>query len=254
MGTELVPRDTMELAFGVALAGVDYDRVKRLLSSNEGISDLIPSDTPPDVIWTDLQICCQIMGRSKKLIAQVKPLIGRMLVVMQNYPELYEQRGYKTFDRWMSDGMDKFFGINRAEAYQLKSIALTLPNIDPARCAELGTTKMGMIATVVAENSSNPEQIERMLTQAKTTTIANMRQGYAEQGLVNEGQLDFTILNYCITKEVKSMIDEFITRPEVHAYCGANSATAIFRRMVEECNVEWITRGAIELESNRVPE
>lgn len=233
------------------LAAFEIDRIKSLFDSDQSITKLIPDDIDPDVLWKSLGACSRVMGAGKKVVAQAKPLIGRMLVVVQGYPELYRQAGYQTFDDFMSEGLEKLFGIPRSEAYELKKIATILPDIDPQQCVALGTTKMGMIAKVVQQNNFNPEKTAGLMEYSKGKTIVGLRQDFEDKNWAGEGTLEFQNFIVTMAKASKIRLEEFLDRPEIQAYCESTSKGLILERMVQECELEWIGQGraAMNVES-----
>lgn len=246
--------DTMSLATvaGAPLQKVDNDSVRILFESRESIGVLIPDDIAPDVLWKNLGACCRVMGVGKDVIAKAKPLIGRMLVVIQRYPDLFTTQGYRTFDDFMGRGMGELFGIPRSEAFQLKQIATVLPNLDPERCVQLGTTKVSMIAAVVAENNFGPEMQEKLLQMAGNgKTIVTLRQELEDKNFTGVGSLDYQSLNIVVNRAAKERLEEFLDMEEVAAYCGTSNKGTILTKMIEECSGEWLTRGRSIINSGR---
>jgi hypothetical protein len=216
-----------------------------LLSAEDRVDIAIPENLEPDKLWDVLALCCKVFIRVRRAQSQLKFLIGRALVLIQSTPEIYTQRGFTSFDRFMSDevaGLPAITGISRSELYKSKSVTEAFPTASLADSRDIGFTKMGLIAQVTTgANSDSAEWMEK----AKSMTIPELKKEiYASSLQIPEGSLDVDVLQLTVSKEVKDRVEGFVADPLIQAYCGNRNAGNILMRAIEEVEIEW-KQGAV---------
>ena len=212
-----------------------------LLSQNDRVDLAVPDNIDPRDLWKTLEICARVFVRVRQASAQLKVLIGRALLVIQKNPEVYESRGFSSFDAFMSDterGLPLITGISRAELFKAKSVAASIgPDANLEDIREIGFTKAQLIAGVTDPGSSAQKAL---IEAAKSETIPQLRERIARSGInIESGDLEWDSLVLSVTKTQKQRVQEFFSNPQVRAYCNTESPGMILERLVEECSEEW---------------
>lgn len=223
------------------LTGEERVILASLLTRDDRVDLAIPDAMDARDLWQTLDICSRVFLRVRHASGQLKLLIGRALAVIQNNPEVYESRGFSSFDEFMSDesrGLPKITGISRAELYKAKSVALAVgPGMNLEDARQIGFSKMQLIASVTDPGSSTQQSL---IESAKLDTMPQLRERIARSNMnVQVGDMEWDTLLVQMTKTQKRIAQEFFTNPQVQAYCDTSSAGMILERAIQECQSEW---------------
>lgn len=210
------------------------------LLSHSGRVDLaLPDGISAASLWESFQVCGTVFKITRRASGQLKLLIGRALKVMQDTPESYESRGFRSFDDFMTrtDGLERFTGISRAEGYKAKSVAESAgPDMSLADARDVGFTKMCLVTGVAKSTDSN---FQSLMDHAKTDTIPQLRQRIERAGLIDADETVWDVLTIPVTLAQKRFWTAFVQNPQVQAYCESQSAGMILERAVSEVMSEW---------------
>lgn len=211
-----------------------------LLTRDDRVDLAVPDGMDPRALWQTLDLCSRVFLRVRHASGQLKLLIGRALLVIQDTPEVFITRGFNTFDQFMSDlerGLPHITGISRGELYKAKSVAGSVgPSMNMEDARSLGFAKMQLVAGNTAPGSA---QQKALIEAAKTQTIPELREHIARAGFAEAGDLESDVLQVHVTKTQKRVVQSFLGNPQVQAYCETSSAGLILERMVAEVEAEW---------------
>ena len=111
-----------ELLSAAELSASDKKVVEQFLKSKEQLTDLIPDTMDDQELWRSLAACCKSLSSYRKSASVLKVIVGRLLVVLQDRPEVYQKLSYRTYDDFLTRGMPELFGIPRSEAYAARAL------------------------------------------------------------------------------------------------------------------------------------
>lgn len=219
-----------------------------LLSLNDRVDLALPDGMPAAELWRTFDICARVFVRVRHASGQLKLLIGRALAVIQNTPEIYESRGFRSFDDFMTNedrGLPFITGISRAELYKSKAVAKSVgPAVNLETVREIGFTKLQLVAGVAQAGDSH---FEPLLEHARTDTIPQLRERIERQGLSDADETVWDVITIPVTRAQKDFFSGFLKNPQVRAYCESESAGIILERAISEVIGEWgIERGAAD--------
>ena len=226
-----------------SLSSDERSLLSMLLRRDEQIDIVIPASTSADQLWESLTLCAKVFGPVNKARQILKLLIGRMLNLMQDRPELYESRGFRSFDQFMSDekrGLPKILNISRGELYKTKSVAERNPSLPISDYREIGFSKLAALGPVTREgNSDYPAWINA----AKTSTLTELReQIYRSDANIPPGSLEMDMLVLPMTKADKDEIEEFIGDPQMQAVSGSRDRAKVLVNATREARMEWLAQ------------
>lgn len=219
-----------------------------LLSSGDRVDMAIPDDISEGDLWRTLSICGRVFVPIRRASTQLKIIIGRAINLIQQRPEIFESRGFRSFDDFMSlpHGLQQMTGISRAELFKAKATANALgPTINMEDVRQIGITKIQMVAQY--SEPGTPSQ-DALIEVAKTHTVPQLREHIARLDLqVSTGDMEWDVLQIPATKTQKALFMEFFRNPLVLAYCGTTSQAVVLERMLQECSEEWQIRAMAEM-------
>lgn len=248
-----MPETALAIMPSAQLAGLFDPRIiEGGLSSNERalISALVANDAKSEVVlpesisdealWDALQVCCKVESRVRKVQTVLKMLVGRALLLMQNRPAMYKERGFVSLDAIMSDqerGLPMLTGISRAELYNAKTIAKSWPTISQKDATEIGFTKLVTLSKIRNQSDSDSG---KWLDIAKSSTNEQLQDAiYRSNNGVPNGSLEIDTLTITVTKAEKEEIEEFLKNPAYQAYCKSALPGIMLTQCIAESTVEW---------------
>lgn len=225
-----------------------------VLDSGSSISVVIPEEIDSDRLWQTMETCCRVAGAVSKASDRIKPIIGRLLVVLRDHPEVYQDRGYATYEDFMCRGMSELFGISRTEAYACRKVAERFPSLSVEEFNQIGVRKLYVLAAATKEGDKHAKELVEKAMDPETNR-SDLIEFAATLKHMDVGEFEITKVSITVTKETAAMWKDFIGSKAIQAYVGNGTDPAtegsIFRRMVEECAGEWLAQGAYILNAGR---
>ncbi len=212
-----------------------------LLSNDAQAAAAIPDGISADDLWATLAVCCKVGAKVEKVRTVLKMLVGRALVVMENRPEIYRERGFRTLDSFMSsteaNGLPALSGMARTGLYEARSFAAKWPGLPIGEMAAIGMGKMRAISRI-RKGSDSDAQV--WLDKAKTGTLEQLQeQIYRSSNGIPDGSLEISTVIFTMTVDEKKRIEGFVKDPEIQAYCGTAQPGPILCKVLEETESEW---------------
>jgi hypothetical protein len=250
MAKQLVVAEVAPAGFSVfhgVLSADEQDIIRKLLSSTETAEKIIPDDPSlmdAETLWKYLAASCKAMSRVNDAISKLKPLVGRMLIVIQKHPDLYESQGYRTYDDFMTRGVPSLFSISRPEAYNAKNIANNLGFLNPPEMAEIGMTKLRIVASAMKASTIEgmPQELvdgkrKEWVDAAKTMNVADLRAKQVTDGQCGPGENEYGAINIVTSKATKERWNDFRKNPLIIGFVDGKS---LIDCMIDECEASWI--------------
>lgn len=232
---DVVPRDRD----GIVLSPEDRQLINEYLRPGAVIEAIIPKDPTSEQLWNTLSTCAKGVGYLQTRILRLRPIIGHILLLFQNTPSLYKDRGYRTFEDFLTKGVRGTLGLGRTTVYDALALARDWPQISPERFARIGPKSMNIIKSFARGDEAN---IEKYLKLGEEMGTGELRRWAESRGLVNPGEtVPYTIEIHANIEIYKEWRD-FINDPRVQSHAG-KAPWQILRAMVQECWVEWIEKG-----------
>ncbi len=213
-----------------------------LLSSDAQADTAIPDTISAEGLWETLAVCCKVGAKVEKVRTVLKMLVGRALVVMENRPELYQKRGFRTLDSFISsaevNGLPALSGMARAGLYDAKAFATKWPALPIGEMAAIGIGKMRAISRIRKGSDSDAQT---WLDKAKTETLEKLEeQIYKSKNGIPEGDLTRDVLTLEMSGAEKREIQEFLSNPKFQAYCKSALPGIMLTQCIAEATTEWI--------------
>lgn len=225
-----------------------------LLATRGSVNATLPDTMIASEIFGTVSLCGSVLVDIRKIAARTKVLVGRCLVLIQNNPTTYEDRGYSSFNQFISDdvnGLPKITGISRNELYKAKNVAEAIPDLSLSDAQSVGWTKL---STLASKYTSSDSGFTAMLESAKTDTVDQFNERlYRSDQQIPDGSLEFGVIQVTVTKDIQKRFAEFTQDPRIRAYCGTDNTGQILERLMEEAEGVWLMENAAEQLETTLP-
>lgn len=237
--TELKVRDDAELLTSV-LTVDEKEIVRELLTTTKGATEVIPDDIAPEDLWRYLAATCKGVRRVEDAKARLKFWLGRMLVKIQQHPQLFQAQGYENFNDFVTVGLDELFGVSRNEGYIVKRISEQLGDrLTVEQMTEIGISNLALAASALRQKlpdgvpiETREKEINKWIDLAKTKQVKEMKEILINEALAEEGSLDLTVLTLTVQRDVANRWKEFKKQPWVRNR-GASDSLLLDGLMME---------------------
>lgn len=215
----------------------DQTIVASLLASGSAMEYAIPDNIGEGPLWETLEACCRALSVYRKRIGVLKPLIGRILIVCRNRPEIWQAKGYKNYDDFITNWTKDVVGIARSEAYACRNLAEKFPSLSIQDVQDVGYSKLSYLSTKTGEHDP---KVNDWIKAAQEHTLDELKDIFANKGIEPRDESDLCNISFITTKAIKTRLLEFMTDPRVQAYCQTENYGKIIEFMMAECS-EWLT-------------
>jgi hypothetical protein len=235
-----VAQSNAEILFDEKFDSAEIEVLRGLLDPTGRVDLIIPETINPQDLWRTFEVCCKTIAQLKRAGSVVKPMVGRMLVLLRDYPEIIQSKGYSNYEDFMNRGMDELFGISRAEAYACRLVAEKLPSLTVEQFREIGIAKLQLISQATGEKEKDCNDF---LEFAKNHTVAQLKVKVAEKKHLPEGELDAELIVIQANRDIASTWKQFITDKRVCAYAETEQPGRILALMIAEVANQWLASG-----------
>jgi len=206
-----------------------------VLSDSSRISEVIPKTITAEELHENLTVCCRALGRLDRASNVLKPLIGRMLLIVKE-TEAHKDMGYATYSAFIEEEVCGKLGLSRSNLYEARKIISAFPSLSLERYEKVGPTKL-LIAAKFSRQSDTSST--KLLDKAESMPVKEFRQYAAEQGAVEPGDTQGGTIVIQTSLAIARRWKEFIENPAVIDYCESSNAGCILECMLDECSVEF---------------
>lgn len=218
-----------------------------LLSDGRRLDDVLPDGMDSHDVWTRLVAACKLDRGAAYVGNRLKPIIGRLLILIQRHPELYENLGYSSYEEFMTKGMPSIFGISRSEAYACRRVAERFPSLTIGQFRQIGVAKLYTLASVTKEGEPEADELVRYAMDPEVNR-SDLRAKAAEMKGLDGDEFRMVELRIGMTRDLLNRWKSFCNDPAVQLYCAAMSGeqpseAQILKFMMDECELEWKRRG-----------
>jgi hypothetical protein len=233
-----------------ALSPEENDIISKLVSSDESAEQLIPEDIAVSQLWQYLNLSAKMIYQAQEAISRLKPILGRLLIILEKHPELYRSYGYETYDDFMSRGMPQMFGVSRSESYAAKKIGKALSFLDQEELTKIGFSKANALASAL-NRVITPDMTVDMVEEKRQEWVKRATDGgslaefkiqMVSDGLIEPGETEYVVLALRVNRSTRDHWAKFCNNPDVKSYCETTEQGTILERLMQEAEGEWTAR------------
>lgn len=210
--------------------------LRELLDPTAKIEIILPKEIDTDILWQNLQLCARAVGYLERTSSRIKPVIGRLLLLVQERPEIYQRQGYRTFDEFLVEGIEAKLGASRAFLYGAKRLSEKWGSLPAKEIDAVGTSKLALLSRFTDQTQPNHP---KFLKEAKKRTLVELRQWAEEQNLIGDGETEKAVIVIHTTKAVAKEWQSFSNENAMQEGAGTDDQGQILLRMMQECRSTW---------------
>lgn len=204
---------------------------KVVMAPDSKIDLILDRELSPSQMWETLSVCCRVMGHAERVKAKIRPLIGRLLLQMQNSPESYQKLGYDTFEGFLKAEVVEKLGVSRTDCYAAKKVAVAFPTLSISEQAKIGIVNMSIVSSITSEKNSDHKKILKV---AATSSIAQLKQYAVEKKLIEPGDTDRAVITILTSKPVAKQWDAFVRSGKVQSACNSKDHGTILGSLMAD--------------------
>jgi hypothetical protein len=213
--------------------------LRELLEEDSQIEVVVPASSSGEWLYGGLETCCKALNYLDRQSNRLKPIIGRMLLLIQKDPEIYRSRGYRNFEDFLLRGVCEAMQLSRSNLYEVKRLASKWPNLSLEKYEQLGPTKLNVLSKFTDQSCVNHE---KYIDKALSMTATKFRSWAEEQKLIAEGEATPVVITIATTQDIASLWQSFVNDGRIQSYCGSASHGVILARLIQECSIEWMAQ------------
>jgi len=217
--------------------------LSKLTKPDVTVEILIPSDISADDYWETLGTYCHALGKSMAQTEFIMPVLGKLLLVAKDHPEIYKDKGLKTYEDFLGSIKEKF-GVERSTCFEARKLAERWGDGELKDFAAIGRVKFQLINKLVPKGDEGKPNVKKLLEAAKGMSVEEFKDHLSKKGLMTRSESTGASINIQTSKRVYKDWQKFITTPEVVAKVGSEQPDKILDAMMQECLGEWINQGA----------
>lgn len=215
--------------------------IRALTSGDVSIEVVVPSDMDPKELHKSINAACKVYVHASHRKAQMFPVIGKLLVVVQGNSQAMADLGFEGFDAYI-DHIEKEFMISRSTAYEAMALAKRWGALPSTEFPAIGRRKFKLLNRVVDEGSEGKAKAKDLLAKAKVMTEEQLADYCTDKGYISTpGEVKGAVIKIKTSKATLKMWLAFIEDPRIQAIAGGRP-DAILKSMMEEVKVEWLAR------------
>jgi hypothetical protein len=245
--------------FNGSLKGIELsDEEKQIVSalfnkSGEDVQVYIPEDIQKETLHSWLVSSSKVRAKLEYAQRKIKPILGRMFVLIQKRKDLLESFGCTSFTQFMNIYVPKHLAISPEEAWSAHWTVLEYPDISCQEYEEVGISKLRMIARAVPrdKNEDIPQDIsdkrKKLMEVAKGTRRATeLASRIEELGIAKRNEvIKDKIIIFCDLL-MREAFDTMCADPRVIQYAGTDHPTGIFAAMMGEFHAAAMSEASVE--------
>lgn len=216
--------------------GHERNVFKALLEPGMSADTVIPDGMDWDKLWDYFKVAAKVFKAMDIASIKLRPLLGRMLLLIQANPAFYTEKGYTNWAHFLREMVEEKLGVGRQTAYDAMHIAAAFPAITPERAAIIGPVKLLLASRFT--DASKPS-CDKHLAKAETLSVTDFREYAETKGGMNHGEATPAVVIIRTSLEIKHVIEMFLAHPNSAGMCGTSDRGQILLHAIEEVSGEW---------------
>ena len=223
---------------------------KSLTTAETPATVAIPEDLSAENVWLYLNVVVKGLSRAQQAVSRLKPFLGRLLLLVRKHPHLYEQQGYANFSEFITNGVPALFGVSRPEAWNCIRVSEVLDFLPAQQMEKMGFSRLNVLAAVLKKeipDGMSMEMVEKkrgywVAAAESNITVKEFQQKVETEMQLPKGDLSIVALTLYCSEDVRKRWQDFVKMPEVQSICDSESEGVILSRLLDECELEWVTK------------
>ena len=225
----------------VAVAKEKFTSAESKLLNEITRSESIEVAISSDITTEDWRSTVDVVGRAY-LRAQIQeaklfPVLGRLLVIAESRPEIWE--GFGSFKQFIHQKICPKFWISPSSAYEAQQQGRRLGHLELSQLGAIPRRNLRLVLQAVPKGDEKKSVATGLLAKATTMSEAELREFCEKKGYIGPGETQGAFLRVPCNKGELKFINKFLNNADFQSYCGTNKASAMIVRAIEEAITEW---------------
>jgi hypothetical protein len=241
----------------------------KLIKGNQSPIELLPDDIANRDLKIYASAAANALTDAKLAVEKIRPLMGRVLVLYKQRPELWKDLQYRSFDHWMSEGVEATYHIPRPEAYDCVRIAEQMGFLPSETLQQIGMNKLKVASKIIGQRTKGITDIEMKqkivgewvaAATEEGMTVAKLIAKAEDENIVDEGSLNPKVpITILANTAIKEQWDKMRTDESLKMYLyGVTGQTVtddlLLGLCMDEAGSEWAAQMAHEQRQESVPQ
>ena len=199
----------------------------------------IESRIPKDIKQEDwnfaMSITCRALRRAELQEQALLPVLGRLLLVTQDNPELIAK--HKTFKEFLQAEVAGEFGVGVSTCYEAMTIAARFPDLTNEQYESISRRNFKLLAKAIPKGDEKKPAAKALIEKAAELSDKEFVDHCVKKNYIAGGGSPIgTVISIATNKQVEAHWNKFIEDPRTHAVVGSDNAGKILDAMIAECS------------------
>lgn len=216
----------------------EQNLLEALIDPRAVVTITIPDSAPSEELFSNLEICCRASVSISRINLKINPIIGRILLVLQENPDKYRSKGYATFEDLLEKFIEVKMGYSRATAYQSMRLVKKFPTLPLDKWQSLGINKLSVLARYTQDSDPSFPKYLAAAVQAKHSVA--LIEWAVNRSLIAKGESHMRAVVIHMSGNLKYAWKTFKNDSRVQSVTGSELDGVIFESMMSECSSAWL--------------
>lgn len=205
--------------------------IKAVLETDAEISLTVPDCVTPAQIFDQLMTLSGAIDRMDYARARLMAVVGHLMLLCQEHPETYTERGFSSWRDFLNRCIYMKFGWSRQHAYLAMQTVRLWPSLSVSEYAEIGIGKFNVLNRFSSQNGTSSR---KLLAQAKKMTVRELREWAITTGRMERGEDRPAVITIGCNQKTRKLWEEFIRHQKTIEVAGSESPAVILEACVAE--------------------
>lgn len=205
--------------------------IKSMIEDGLRLDVAIPADITFEQWTAKMSMCCRAVGKLDDMLRRLKPLIGRLINLASERPEIYKAAGCRIFSDFVNEYVPANFPISKTDAWAYRALVRDHPTLTMERFAAINPSRLKVLSGggVVGPNSDS----EEWYAKAQKMTVVELREEVARKGLSTVDEQTPATVTIYTTVDVARLWNDWRNSSKVRAVFGPSDSEILKNTIAE---------------------
>lgn len=232
---------TTAIALTEKLSSAETKLLNELTRPDVRVEVTIPEDINPKDWMVAARATCRAFVRAQRQTDMLLPILGRLLLICKDNPQIYQENGYDSFEHFVNAEVREKFGVGRSTCYEAMAAVRfgTAAKLEMADYPAIGRVNFRLLTKAIPEGDEKKAFAKKLVEKAKTATVQELREHVESQGYVEKGETVGGWLRIPCNKKQLKVFEKFFADEDYQSYCGTGDRASMLEKAIAEATTEW---------------
>jgi hypothetical protein len=217
----------------IPTTNAEQDVLKTLLRSGKSIELTLPENLDAREIGSYLRHSFSMLSKVELSRDKLKAVIGRLLVLAQKNPEVWQKQGFDSSEEMIQD-LKKKYKISRSTLFEIRACTKAFPKLTLEQVAAVGSQNLVLLSKFSKqENSDAP----KLLKWATENTHEKLKEILVSKGYLGDGEADGASITLTGSLAEIKELRRYLAREDLQEYAG--KGITMILAALNEAEAEW---------------